>query len=389
MSHIESYKGTKDRWRLFVSVPKGRDGSRRRLTEIVDGTKAEARRRLRELESGLETGAVVPAAARSLRDFVEAEWWPAKLAKLSPTTLRSYRVLLDRHILPALGDQRLQRVEPRDVARLTGGMVADGHATQAQRCHVLLGTLWRAAVRSGATGRNIVEVVEAPRPHRREMVALTPDQVKAVLDDLAGRQSWAFRPVAILFTTGIRRSELVGLRWADFDGAAGLLHIRRAAHILKGGEWAVRQSKSARSRRAVALDRRSVEMLEAQRRESEGHASLFGRTLTPDCPIFAPPSQAGLGLEGRPWRNDVYSRLWWRTAKRLGIRARLYDARHTSASILIASGAHLRLVSERLGHSSASFTADRYVHVMPGQQHEAAEQLAKALGGALPALAAG
>ena len=139
----------------------------------------------------------------------------------------------------------------------------------------------------------------------------------------------------------------------------------------------------------MALDAHMITMLREHRTECARSAEMFGRTLTGADPAFAPASEYGKGEKARPWRNDTYSHLWWRTAKRLGIRARLHDLRHTSASLLLAAGVNARVISARLGHSTVAFTLDTYSHLLPDADSEAAEKLAAMLGnGRRPALPA-
>jgi len=221
------------------------------------------------------------------------------------------------------------------------------------------------------------------------MRTLTPEQVRYVLDDLANRDSWAVVPILLLVTTGIRRSELCGLRFGDLDLERGLLRIQRTVHHLARGKMVTREPKTRRSRRTVALDSHTVAMLRVHRSECERAAELFGRRISERDPVFAPADQYGKGEGARPWRGDTYSRLWWRTARRLGIQARLHDLRHTSASLMLAAGVNVQAISARLGHGDVGFTLNTYSHRLPGADAEAAEKLAAILGNgpkaALPA----
>ena len=376
-------------WRIDLEIGRDTRGKRLRRSEIVKGRKADALRRLRQLGRDVDTGAYIPTTARTLGDFV-GEWLPVKRANLSPTTIRGYQVLLGLHILPAIGSLELQKITPAEAGAVIAALVDRGATVQAQRCHVLLSTIFAAAVRSGATGRNPMAALERPRVQRREMVTLTPAQAQAILADLAESESWALVPITLLLTSGLRRSELCGLRWADMDLDAGLLRIQRSAHVLKAEKdkhgnklppkVVYRQPKTARARRTVALDAHTIAMLREHRSECARSAEMFGRTLTDADPVFAPASEYGKGQKARPWRNDAYSQLWWRTAKRLGIRARLHDLRHTSASLLLAAGVNARVISARLGHSTVAFTLDTYSHLLPDADSEAAEKLAAILG---------
>lgn len=369
----------RDRWRIFVELGRDKANKRVRRTEVVTGTKRAALRRLRELETGVDSGAVVPAAGRTVRDYVEREWMPMKEARLRATTLRGYRVILNRNVLPVIGDMKIQKVASPDIQRVTAGLVEAGHLTQANRVHVLLGMIWRAAVRGRVVGYNVVDAIEAPKAHRREMTALDPSQVHTFLDWLRRRGSWAVVPFTLLFTSGIRRSELTGLRWSDFDAAGGLLHVRRSVHFLPGARMVIEAPKTRRAGRAIALDPGTVAMLGEHRSECERRALMFGRALSADCPMFCPPGELGKGLAARPWRNGTYTRLWWRTCKALGIRARLHDARHTSVSLLLQAGVNVRVVADRHGHSDPSFTLRQYGHTMPGSDVDAARRLADVL----------
>lgn len=387
-THIAPYRGQERVFKIVFDIGKGPDGKRRRASELFRGTRTQAERHAHSLVAAVDKGRFVPVAARTFAQYVAGEWWPTRSPNLRATTQRGYTVILQRHILPIIGAVNLQKVEAAHIARILAALGDAGHRTQAQRTYRLLSTIYRAAVRSGAVGYNPVERVECPRPEYREMTALDPAQVNRILAEFGRRGSWALVPMTLAFTTGLRRGELAGLRWQDFDPAAGLLHVRRSIHFMPGGRMIVGSPKSRRSRRAVALDGRSVALLSEYRLKCEREAGMFGRTLTPECPMFAPATEYGLGLEARPWRTDSYTRTWRRMAVRLGIRARFHDARHTSASLMLAAGISARLVSERLGHATPSFTLAQYGHVMPGQQHEAAERLAVLLGGAAPALPA-
>jgi integrase len=172
----------------------------------------------------------------------------------------------------------------------------------------------------------------------------------------------AFRLLAM---TGIRRSELVGLRWTDVDFAGRRLMIRQAVTAVRGAE-VVDAPKSRRSRRNVDLDDITLAMLDRYRTEQRADLLALGIRLGPEDRIFRAPS-------GSPVRPDTVGQAFRRLAERSGLPViRLHDLRHTHASHLLAAGVNVKIVSERLGHASTSFTMDTYGHVLPGQQAEAA-----------------
>ena len=369
-------------WRIFVSAGNGENGQRRRVSEVVKGTRRDANRRLAELAQAIRTGAYTPDGAQTLSRFV-AEWWPGKAASVAPRTADSYRQMLDAYILPALGAKRLAKVTPGEVAAMIGGVVARGHLTQAAHVHTLAKIVFNGAVKQGAIVRNPAAAVDRPRPPHREMATVSPDEWQRVRQYLEERESWALLPLTVAIATGLRRSEVLGLQWRDIDFGVARLTVRRTFHTLPGRGAVIEAPKSHRSLRPVSLDRGTLAALAEHRQQAERAARMLGLRFRETDFVFA-------GEDGSPWRPSSLTRAWRRTAKALGIKARLHDLRHSAATLLLSRGCPIRLVSERLGHASAGFTLDTYAHVLPGAQAAAAEDLAALLAGdgerkALPA----
>ena len=373
-------------YRIFAEV--GRDPAtrkRRRITERMNGTYREAQRRLSEIRTALDKGTHIASDSSTLQQFVES-WWPSKRTAVAPTTAEGYRRLLDSVILPALGRRPVQKVTPGEVGRFLSGIVNRGAPGQADHAFVLLRLVFNTAVRQGAVVRSPMTGVERPRVPRKEMRILYPIEWQRVQEYLLEHRPDLMLPFWTLITSGLRRSELCGLKWADFDEPARLLHVQRAVHVLRGGRYVEREPKTSRARRIVALDASTTSMLAEHRRESERIGSLFGRALEDSDYIF------GRSDTRKPCHPQVLSRAWQRTVQALGLPSiRLHDLRHSAASLLLATGADPKLISERLGHSSVGFTLTVYGHLMPGAQAEAAEKLAAMLGNgrAQPVLAAG
>lgn len=218
--------------------------------------------------------------------------------------------------------------------------------------------------------------------HPKITVSLSPADWGKVRQHLIDRRSWWLPAFHLAITSGMRRSEIAGLKWQDVDADRGVVVVRRAVHALRAGQWIEREPKSERSRRVVALDRGTVHVLLEHKRACERTAELFEHALSASDFMFAKS-------DGQPWEPDAYSRAWRAVCKRLGLPGlRFHDLRHSAASLLLASGIAPHVVSERLGHAKVSFTMQVYGHVLPTQQAEAAERLAGILGGTqnVPAL---
>ena len=166
--------------------------------------------------------------------------------------------------------------------------------------------------------------------------------------------------------TGMRRSELLALRWQDIDFIYSQIYVNRSIHRLKDGSYVFTQPKSERSRRTIALPPSAFLVLKKHREAKETEALLLGKTIYDDSLVFC-------NLE-QPIRPDTITRAWPMLAAKAGVKViRLHDARHTHASLMLKQGIHPKIVQERLGHSTISTTLDTYSHVAPGLQEVAAK----------------
>ena len=289
--------------------------------------------------------------------------------------------------MPALGQRDIQKLTGREISVTLGRLVGQGHARTAEATYHVLRIVLNAAIKQGALARSPLAGVAKPKVARRELTVLSPADWQRVREYLEARESWALRPLALALTTGVRRSELSGLQWRDVDFDRSLLHVRRAYHVLARGQGAYREPKYERSRRAIALDGHTVNLLRERRAEAERIAEMLGRAVAETDPVFANARNA-------PWPPDTFTDVWQGTAKALGLNVRLHDLRHSSATLLLAAGVPVQLVSQRLGHATAGFTMSVYAGVLPGADVAAAEKLAALLNGhkrqpvpALPAAA--
>ena len=169
--------------------------------------------------------------------------------------------------------------------------------------------------------------------------------------------------------TGMRRGELLGLRWRDVDMAAGVAHVQQTAQRIDGTGWVFRQPKTRLSRRGVAFSPETVRMLSAHRKAQLAARLLAGSAWQDFDLVFS-------SALGTPLEPGTIRRTWRRVLVTAGVgHVRWHDLRHAHATLMLASGVHPKVVSERLGHASVSITLDTYSHVLPGLQSAAAAQL--------------
>lgn len=282
---------------------------------------------------------------------------------MRPTTLRRYRQLVTHQLVPHLGRIPLARLTPSDVE----GMLRQLHGAprSAHHARAVLRTALNRAMRHGLITRNAAALAEAPRVARREAQALDPAQARRLLAALDGHPMRAMFLLAM--TSGLRKGELLGLRWSDVDLAGGTLTVRRSLQHIDGRFEAV-EPKTEGSRRTVHLPAIAVTAL-AEHRTQQAAASVVGAY------IFTTPS-------GQPLHGTTVWRTFQAVLAEAGLPAMpFHGLRHTTASLLLAQGVPARVVMELLGHSSIQLTLTTYSHVIAPLEQAAAEQMDALLSG--------
>jgi integrase len=369
-----------DVWRLFVSAGRDERGRRIRVTKRVRGSKAEANRQLRALISEIESGTHIKPSSLSLSEFLTEKWLPVHRLAVRATTFHTDVDYINRYITPRIGGVALSSVSREQIQELYSALLTSGGRGGAslspgtvRKVHQILRQALGTAVRWELISRNVVELVDPPALVHKTVRVLRPAEIDALLLELDKSSPWASAPSMLAFHTGLRRSEILGLTWADLDTHREAISVRQGYHRLDDGTSETRPPKSRRSRRLVPLTRSSLDVLKVHRLGSEHDAELLGRELKVTDFVFA-------GIDGEPYRPDSLSAAFRHAAQRAELPGvHFHVTRHTHASLLLAAGVHPKVVSERLGHASIAFTLDTYSHVMPGLQEAAAEALDRIL----------
>ena len=276
--------------------------------------------------------------------------------------------------MPPLGRLPLTALRPEHVQGLYANLLERGlSARTVQHTHRILKEALSHAVKWRLITRNICDAVDAPRPERKEMAALDGDGVAIFLNAAEGSP---YRDV--FFTalyTGLRRSEVLALRWPDVDLERSTIRVTAGLHRLTGMGLVLLPTKTARSRRQVTITQELVDVL----RSIRGSQMMVKMELGPawEDTGFVFTKTSGKPLDPEKVTHNFTSIV--RTAGLKGVR--LHDLRHTHASLMLQAGVHPKIVSERLGHAGVAITMDTYSHVLPGLQEDAAERFSKLLSG--------
>jgi integrase len=360
---------------IVLDLGRGPDGRRQRRWHSGYRTRKDAERARVELLAQVDHGIYVEPSRLTVAVFLRDQWLLALTGQVRPTTLHSYRSNLERYVLPRIGQLPLQRLTPAHLNTLYGALLAaggrDGQPLSARTVQAIHMTVRKAlgdAARWGLVVRNVAALASPPKPRRAEMRTWTAAELRAFLEHVQDERLAALWMLAA--STGMRRGEMLGLRWVDVDLDRGRVAVRQTL-VIAGRQVVISEPKTSRSRRSIALDPRSVAALRSWRAAQAAERLAWGAGWTDSGLVFT--REDGMPIHPE-WLSDAFE---WRI-KTAGLpRIRLHDLRHTHASLGLAAGVPIKVMSERLGHTSSSFTADAYQHVTPGLEEEAAATVAR------------
>jgi len=334
-------------------------------------SKSQARDVADLVKQQLKTGTEAFENRDTLNAFLDV-WLGAH--RVSARTLEDYTSLMKHHVRPTLGKKKLSSIKPLDVQQAVNAMVEK--KLSARTIHytmTVLRSALRQAVKWGVLLNNPAEDLQLPKQRRREMKCLSPQQAKEFLKFARKDKYGVLFELALV--TGMRPEEYLGLRWCDVDLPNRTVSIQRTlVWRRQKAAWYFGEAKTDKSRRTIPLTEKLARELVKHRRKQNERRLKLGSKWTDHDLVF--PSDLGTPLSVRNFDRRHF--------KEVLIAAglpdiRLYDLRHTCATLLLAAGENPKVVSERLGHSSIVLTLDCYSHVLPTMQDAATQKLAAIL----------
>ena len=368
----------KNSW--VIRIHNGNDPlSKKRMYKTVkfEGDRKAARteldRRLRAQAEGRET----PPPDMTVNEYFDLWFETVAENRYRYKTLEGYKGIIAFDVRTFIGHVKLSDLQPSHIQRIFSAMTARGVCSNTQRrLYSVISTAFDSAVTWGALEVNPLARVEMPRPETKGIRPMTKEEVGrflAVTDK--GRHAEYFRTAVV---TGMRPGELAGLRWGDVDFEHCTISIQRSlswkTRFVEG--WILVPPKTERGRRQITIPESLANALAELKKRQEDVRHRAGSTYQYEGFVFANRS-------GRPAHPRFITRVFKVALARAGLprKIRLYDLRHTSATLLLRAGEHIKVVSERLGHSGVWITLKIYVHVLPGMQRDAANRIEHLLNG--------
>jgi integrase len=367
-----------DYWQ--VKVYAGRDPltSRERYEYDRARTKREAERVEAALKTKVAEGRHRGTAARTVADLVERWYqWRLGVKEISPTTLEGYRRQIDQRIIPALGRIPVRRLDVETLDTFYAELRRRGKdggrplsASTVRAVHTVLSGSLRQAVAWGWIAHNPARLATPPSVQRSDVAPPPVDQVAGLLATAQERNPKLGLFLRLAVVLGARRGELCALRWRAADLERGEVLLERGV-VYVTGQPLIDKATKTRSKRRLALDAATVELLRAHRERAEQVAQELGFTLPAGAYVFSREPDGS-----RPIHPSHMTHQFADLARSLGVRCRLHDLRHLMVTYLISQGVDWRTAAGRAGHAGPHMTLGTYAHFQPAQDRAAAELLA-------------
>lgn len=357
-----------------VDLPPDPVTGKRRQKRITASTKREVAAQVVQIKAAIASGGFAEAdAAHITVGAYLIRWLEATQSTVRPGSQRRYEDIVRLHLTPLIGRIGLAKLTPLDVQRLYQDRLSLSKGklspTTVNAVHVVLHKALKQAMRWGLLTRNVTEAVDPPRESTPDYTAWTQPQVAAFLAVSDQHEHAVLWRLALL--TGMRRGEILGLRWDDVDTTRGALAVKQTRVRGRNGEYEFGQPKTQKSKRSIAISPSLAGALQKLhiRQHAERLALGLGRAYNEWGLVFT-------DAVGKPLHPNTLAYQFGKLQKAAGVPViRFHDLRHTSATLMLANGEHPKIVQERLGHANVSMTLDRYSHVTMDMQRGAADRL--------------
>lgn len=394
---------TYDRFQASLSMGYDGQGKRKRVT-VYGETQKEVKDKLEALKRQIHDG-IYSDSKLKVKEFL-ATWLKEKKGQVKPRTHESYAYSVKQYVNPRIGNYQLAKLSPLQVQTAISSIASEVGTRTANLCRTLLLGAFNQAIRWQLVARNPVEGVETLKEEKKEMQLWSPQEAVYFLDTARAHRLYAFFYLAM--STGMRRGELLGLRWQDIKGE--VIQVQQNL-ISIAGKIAISTPKSKSGFRAVSISSDVIEVISLHKQQHEAEKKFLGLAWVENDLVFT----TGIGTPIHPRNLD---RSWTQLQKKargkrladlaekltseslldeeqtileaevkaieqgkLFPKIRLHDLRHLHASLAIKQGMDAKMLAERLGHSRASMTLDVYTHLFEEQRQKSSVNLKDALGG--------
>lgn len=376
-SHTSQKGKITTRWYVVFDVGRSAGGMRKQKWHGGFSTRREAEVARAKLMVDVHDGAYVEPSKLTVEEWIVQRWIPSMKTQLKTSTFDSYQRNLNKHVLPVLGRLPLTEITTHRLNNLYTALLQSGNsrggglsAKTVRYIHTTIHKAFSGARDEGLLRANPAELAKPPRLKafaKKDLNVWGSTILRKFLKFTAGERlgsAWH-----VLAMTGIRRGELLGLRWGDIDFDRKRIIIRHT--IISVAYEVVESTPKNHQTRIIDIDESTIQILKVQRSAQNKDKMTWASNYTDLDLVFSRE-------DGTPIHPDSLSQSFERAIKRAKVpRIRLHDLRHTHATLAMQAGVPIKVISERLGHESPAFTMKQYAHVLPTMQAEAATLIAE------------
>jgi len=356
------------RWEGRYTAGINPENGKQIFKNVLGKTQVEVKEKLKKALADSQKLDLAKQGKYTVGTWMDAWFENVAKIKVRPSSHQTYRGYIDNHIKPNIGNIPLEKLTTMELQKLYRKLLTSGRverieaekqpkglsAKTVRNINQVISSAMDLAVAQKIILENPTNACSLPRVEHKEMQTISAEQLQSFLE--AAKRSGVYEMYYIELSTGLRRGELLGLKWEDIDMKQGIIRVRRQISRIDG-KIVEAPLKTKNSYRAVTISSQAVEVLKAQKKKTD------------DEYVFPSPN-------GGPISPDSVNNMLHRVLDRAGIpRVRFHDMRHTFATLALQNGVDIKTVSGMLGHFSAGFTLDTYAHVTTSAQKEAAQTI--------------
>ncbi|MCZ6873511.1 MAG: site-specific integrase [bacterium] len=373
-------KRSDGRWVASITIGRDPTTGKPKRAWFYGKTRKEAAEKLAKALREKQQGTFVSPHKLTVGTWLDTWLWEYKKPRLRPITFDSYEMLVRHHLKPSLGHIALRDLPPEHVQRFYNERKKLGLSARTVRyLHTVLHGALTQAEKNQLVARNVSKLTERPPEERKDMHTYTMDQVAEQLLP-AIKDERLFAVILLAFMTGLRRGELLALRWRDIDLEKDILRVRQTLvrakdHEIGKSRLIFQEPKTQKSRRTIPIPDQCITALKRYKVQQAQEKLLLGQAYEDHGLVFCQP-------DGKPIDPRNFARYFDKLIKQAGLpKISPHDARHTFATLMMELGESPKTVQEMLGHSRVAITLDIYSHVSLELEKKAAARLNAALTG--------
>lgn len=357
-------------WYFVVDVGKRPDGRRIQKKRRGFKTRKEASKALNEILNDVNKGTYVEPSKTLFMEYLQ-EWLQNKQTRVRESTLETYSWLINKHIVPALGNVQLSNLTPMMIQQLYNDLTNEGKLSSEniQKIHTLINDALKKAESWGMIVKNPASLVERPKATKNEIQVWNKEESQKFLQ--TAMESRYYIAFMLALTTGMRQGEILGVRWKDIDMENGILYVIQT--LDHSGKKLTPSTKTKNGKRSVSLPDETIFALKR-------HMKLIAEDKRSAENLYQDHDLVVCTSVGTPTSPRNLCRSFYNLIKKANVkRIRFHDLRHTHATLLLLQGVNPKIVSERLGHANVRMTLDTYSHLMPSMQMDTAKNFGRFL----------